>query len=683
MAQSSLRRRTDGAYLRGTAAALVAWLACSPGAQAQAAPGDLKPAKDVLAALEKKDFAKARDLAGELKDPLHRKALRWRLAQVREVAYGFAELAEIYRAVKDWPGAARIAERADDAIGDGDAPEAVLAWFKESPPRGFKGWSAYVAALARRGKEAEARDAAKRAWTTVLMPPNDETAFQRRFGKYLAPEDDRLRIFRLLRERRTAQAQALWAHAILPAEDKAAVALRIVMQTRAAAPAEIEAQIARLPGAIRDEADFRYDQLSWSRRGDRFEAAGKLLEKGAIEEGDTRRWRSEGNRVVRELVDARKHDAAYRAASGLVAASTGETWATMEFLAGWIALGKLHKPAEALPHFSRLHEKSGAAITRGRGAYWAARAAAAKGDKEAARRWLVHAAGFPHVFYGQLAIAELGRDRLVLPADASAPEAARTSLAEEDMARAGALFAALDDDEAAHALLIDLAMDANDPARWAAVADFAANGAKRREVAVRAARRAAVRSVPLFELGFPRLDLPADSTVEPALALAIIRQESEFHLAAVSSAGARGLMQLMPATARQQAQRLKLKYDLAKLTADESYNLRLGTDFLNQLVVRYGGLYPLAAAAYNAGPGNLNKWLARYGDPRDGKVELIDWIESIPFEETRNYVQRVLENLAIYRHRAGLKSLAAQPGALWRPPEGDSLRLEPALPPEP
>jgi soluble lytic murein transglycosylase len=681
MIRALSRRTAGGAICRGIAVSLFV-LAAAPALRAQTAD-ELKPAKDVLAALEKKEWAKARALAEEIKDPVHKKALRWRLAQVKEVSYSFAELADIYRGTKSWPGAARIAERADDAIGNAESVETVLAWFKDSPPRGFKGWSAYVATLARGGKEAEARDAAKRAWANVLMSPQDEIAFHRRFGKYIAPEDDRLRIFRLLRERRTAQAQALWSRAILPAEDKAAVALRIVMQSRSAAPHEIEPLIAKLPAAIRDEADFRFDQLSWNRRGDRFEPAGKLLEKGAIEDGDTRRWRQEGARVVRELVDAGKNEEAYRAAAGLTAASTGETWATMEFLAGWIAFRKLNKPAEALAHFARLHEKSGAAITRGRGAYWAARASAAKGDKDAAQRWLVYAAGFPHVFYGQLAIAELGRDRLALPADEIVPELVKKSLAEEEIARAGALFAALDDDESAHALLLGLAMEADAPARWAAVADFAANGVKRREIAVRAARRAAVRSVALFELGFPKLDLPGDSKVEPHFAFSIIRQESEFHTAAQSPVGARGLMQLMPATAREQARRLKVKYDLAKLTSDEGYNLRLGTDFLAGLVARYGGLYPLAAAAYNAGPGNLNKWLARYGDPREGKVDLLDWIESIPFEETRNYVQRVLENLAIYRHRAGLKSLAPQPGALWRPLEGDALKLPPETPPEP
>lgn len=667
--------------IRHLVAAALLVLAPAGGVSAQTAPDDLLPAKDVFAALEKKDYGKARTLAEELKEPLHKKALRWRLAQVKEVPYSFAELAEIYRRTKDWPGAARIADRADDAIGNGDAAEAVLAWFKDAPPRGVKGWSAYVATLARAGKEDAAREAARRAWGLLLMPPQDEIAFQRRFGKHLSPEDDRARIFTLLRARRTAQAQALWERALLPAEDKAAVALRIAMQSRAAAPHEIEPLIAKLPEAIRAESDFRFDQVSWNQRGDRFEAAARLLEKPALEEGDSRRWRLAGSRVARELVDAGNNEVAYRAAAGLAAASMGETWATMEFLAGWIALRKLDKPADALAHFTRLYEKSGAAITKGRGAYWAARAAAA--DKEAAQRWLIHAAGYPHVFYGQLAIAELGRERLVLPADAPVPEAARKAVAEDERARAAVLFAALGEDETAYMLLNDLAMDADTPERWAAVADFAANGVKRREIAVRAARRAAVRSVPLFALGFPTLDLPAESKVEPHFALAIIRQESEFYVAARSSAGARGLMQLMPATAREQARRLKLRFDLAKLTTDESYNLRLGTDFLGGLVARYGGLYPLAAAAYNAGPGNLNKWLARYGDPRQGKIDLIDWMESIPFEETRNYVQRVLENLTIYRHRAGLKSLASQPGALWRPQDGDALKPAPETPPEP
>ncbi|MCW5773273.1 MAG: lytic transglycosylase domain-containing protein, partial [Rhodospirillaceae bacterium] len=617
-----------------------------------------------------------------LKEPLSRKALLWRLGPVKEVPLSFAELAALYRSTKDWPLAARIAERAEDALGSGEADATVVAWFADAPPRSVRGWTTYIAALARAGKADEARDTARRAWTNVAFSAKDEAAFQARFGRYLAPEQDRLRIFLLLRLRRVDQARALWARALLPAEDKAAIALRIAMQGRGGLPGEIDAIAARLPQAVATDADFLFDRLRWNRIGQRYEAAAKVLEQVPREDDEARRWRIEGARVVRELVDAGKPEPAYRAAAAFSNAE-GETWATMEFLAGWIALRKLSRPAVALGHFQRLFEKSGAAITRGRGAYWAARAARAVGDKDAAQRWLIQAAGYPHVFYGQLAIAELGHERLTLPADTVADEATRQAVAGEDKVRAAALFAALGDDEAARMLLLDVAMEAKDAMRWAAVADIAANGARRREVAVRAARRAGIRNVPLYATGFPTLDLPDQSKVEPAFALAIIRQESEFNLAAVSPAGARGLMQLMPATARQTARRLKLRYELGKLTSDETYNLRLGTEFLGHFVERYGGLYPLAAAAYNGGPGNLNKWLARYGDPRDGKTDMIDWIESIPFEETRNYVQRVMENLAIYRQRLGLKPLSPTPWALWRPPAGDSLKAAPEAPPLP
>jgi soluble lytic murein transglycosylase len=671
-----------GVRFRLLAGALVLVLLFTGRAAAELAPGDLKSARDVLAAVEKKDYAKAKALADELKDPLQKKALQWHLGQMKEIPYGFAELSAIWRATRGWPYGVRIAERVEDVIGNPDPDDAVIAWFEQSPPRTLKGWTAYILSLTRAGKASEAAEAAQRAWATHAMSIADEATFLRRFSQHIRPDDDRLRILMLLRQRKTQQAQALWSRAILPAEDKAAVALRIVMQRRGAAPAEIEALVAKLPAAIRDAVDFRFDQLSWNRRAERWEPAAKLLENPPNEEDDSRRWRNEANRVIRELVDDGKADLAYRAAAGF-ADATGETWATMEFLAGWIAFRKLNKPAEALAHFQRLFEKSAGSITRARGAYWAARAAAALNDKVGEQRWLVQAAGYPQVFYGQLAIAALGRERLHLPADQYADDTARKALADEDQARAALLFTALDEPEAAHVLMVDLAMDAADAVRWAAVADFAANTAKRREAAVRAARRASVRNVALFELGFPTIALPPESKVEAAFALAIVRQESEFNLAAVSRAGARGLMQLMPATARQTAQQLKLKYDLAKLTTDEAYNLRLGTEFLHRMTERYGGLYALAAAAYNGGPGNLNKWLTKYGDPRNGKVDLIDFIESIPFEETRAYVMRVMENLTIYRHRAGLRSLAREPGALWRRLEGDALKLEAEPPPEP
>jgi soluble lytic murein transglycosylase len=316
--------------------------------------------------------------------------------------------------------------------------------------------------------------------------------------------------------------------------------------------------------------------------------------------------------------------------------------------------------------------------------YWYGRALGAQGNAVGANAYFTRISGQPN-FYGLLAAEELG----FIPAP---PEPFHVATADEvaAAARNPGLARALE--------LYRLGLRTEGTREWfftiRAMDDSqllaAAELARRNDIhdrVINTADRTALKHNFRFRYLAPYRDVFREQArvfdIEEAWVLGLVRQESRFIVNAKSSAGAQGLMQLMPATAREQARRLKLRYDLAKLTADESYNLRLGTDFLGNLVTRYGGLYPLAAAAYNAGPGNLNKWLARYGDPRNGKVDLIDWMESIPFEETRNYVQRVLENLAIYRHRAGLKSLAAQPGALWRPPEGDALKPAPETPPEP
>ncbi len=665
------------------AAALVA-LAVSTSARAQTATSDagLRSAKDVLGALEKREFGKARPLLGEIKDPLQKKALAWHVHQHKDVHARFPEYIALLPSLKSWPNYGKLVERAEESIGASEDPERVAAWFKSNAPRSADGWIAYVAALVKLGRDAEADPLIKQVWHLVPMKAEQESFFQRQYYRTLTPEDDLARLALLLRAGKREEAQRLISRAALPSEERSAAELRLKLQSDIGGAEEIDAALAKLPERLRNAADLRYDELRWHRRGQRLEAAGAVLEKAPADVAHAARWASEGNRVVRELLGAGKGEEAYRAAAGHRQPS-GEGLAAMEFLAGWIALGKRGRPADAAEHFARIYESSSAAISRARGAYWAARAATATKDTEAAQRWYVSAAGHPHTFYGQLAIAALGRDRLALPADVHVGETARFAFAKLELPRAARLFAELGEHEAAHAILVHLAMEAVEPLAYALIADFAsAKELDRREAAVRVARRGARGSVPLFELGFPVIDLPPANRLEPAFVLALMRQESEFYSRAVSPAGARGLMQLMPGTAQQMAAAAKLPYNRERLTADSDYNLRLGTLFLHRLVERYDGSYALAAAAYNAGPGRVAKWLETHGDPRKG-VDLLDWIETIPFDETRNYVQRVLENLAIYRHRAGLRSLSRPPEQIWRPAPADTLRLPDEPPPSP
>ncbi len=684
---SAARKARSGARVAGRlrygigALAVVAIAAQAP---AQTAPDpELRPAKDVLAALEKKEFGKARQLLDEIKDPLHKKALAWHVHQHKDVQARFADYAALLPGLKSWPNYAKLVERAEDSIGASEDPERVVAWFKHNVPRSADGWIAYVAALVKLARDAEADPLIKQVWHLVPMKSEQESFFQRQYHRTIAPDDDRARLALLLRAGKKDEAQRLLNRAALPTDERDAAEVRLKMQAGNGSVDDIGAALAKLPETLRHGADLRFDELRWHRRAQRHEAAGLVLEKAPADAAHAARWANEANRVVRELLAGGKPEEAYRAASGH-RQPPGENFAAMEFLAGWVALGKLKRAAEAGAHFRKIHDQSGAAISQARGAYWAGRAAAVANDAAAAERWYIVAAGYPHTFYGQLAAAALGRERLVLPADLEVTGTARRSFAALELPRAARLFAALGEPEAAHALLVHLAMDAAEPQAYALIADFASSkDLDRREAAVRAVRRGARSSVPLFELGFPVIDLPPANRIESAYVLALMRQESEFYALAVSPAGARGLMQLMPATAQQMASAAKLPYNRDRLTTDPDYNLRLGTLFLQRLVDRYDGSYALTAAAYNAGPGRVGQWLERYGDPRKGGPELLDWIETIPFDETRNYVQRVLENLAIYRHRAGLKSLSPQPGQIWRAVPADALRLPERPPPLP
>lgn len=330
--------------------------------------------------------------------------------------------------------------------------------------------------------------------------------------------------------------------------------------------------------------------------------------------------------------------------------AAGYPYAHAEWVAGWVALTRLDNPARAIPHFQRFRDNVETPISIGRGGYWLGRAYEAAGDEARARRWYADAARYQTSFYGQLAAAKIGA-----PGD---PQLTATRLPDwqshpamrsEDVRLAAVLYYAGEDSLAiqtfAHlaemlpagalAPLADLALDLG-----------------QYHYAVRIAKRAARRGVLIYPAYYPVHPVAQYvSKVEPALALSISRQETELNPRAISSAGARGLMQLMPSTAQRVAANIGEPYDGGRLLSDWRYNARLGQTYLANRIAEFGGSYVMAAAAYNAGPNRVAEWVARFGDPRAPGVNVIDWIEMIPFRETRNYVQRVMEGLYVYRTR--------------------------------
>jgi soluble lytic murein transglycosylase len=334
-----------------------------------------------------------------------------------------------------------------------------------------------------------------------------------------------------------------------------------------------------------------------------------------------------------------------------------------EWLAGWLALRRLNQPAQALIHFRNARAVSQAPISQARGDYWSGRAAEAAGQREAARAFYAAAAANPDYFYGQLAAEKLGQ-KLALaatpPVLVTAPALATASA--EPLVRAAALLADIDRGRQT-ILLRHLANQAETPGRAALLAAIGAQ-LDRPSLGVNAAKNVRdTAGLSLISASFPTLPLPDSLGPRFAIIHAITRQESQFDRTARSSANALGLMQLVPATAAEQAQKLGLPASPAsRLTEDPVWNVTLGAAYIDRLRNAYGGSAPLAVAAYNAGPGNVRRFLAQIGDPRTS--DPVDWIESIPFAETRNYVQRVLENAVVYETLYPAKASTRGPNRL-------------------
>ncbi|MGH7040196.1 MAG: lytic transglycosylase domain-containing protein, partial [Stellaceae bacterium] len=410
-----------------------------------------------------------------------------------------------------------------------------------------------------------------------------------------------------------------------------------------------------IPAALRTDPGLLFDEARWDRkRGDIAAAVAILLS----EKGDPvhpEDWWHERRLIARHLLAQNQPDLADRivAQHGRL---TGDDDAEAEFLRGFIALHFKKEPAVAFDHFSRILPYADTSFLKARAGYWGGRAAETEGKSALAEKWFAVGAAHMATFYGQLAAHQLGQDAPPHPQPEPVPTAAeRARFDGNELVRATRLFFAAGYPDLGRLFLLHLAKQAKSAVDFGMLAGLAEEEG-RLDLGIAVAQCAVRAGFPLMRHGYPDIALPSGGTTEHALLLAIVRQESEFDPQATSPVGARGLMQLMPATARTIADEIKLPFSPARLTTDGSYNIRLGSAYLQSLIDKFGGSYALAIAAYNAGPGRVQQWLTQYGDPRGGQIDMVDWIELIPVDETRSYVQRVLENLQIYRGQAGHQS---------------------------
>lgn len=615
-------------------------------------PDDEQAYQQAFRAAREDKFDLAYQFAGGASNQLPAKVLRWMEFADPQSNASFADITAFIAANPTWPQLSTLQRRAEEAITLTTPNQEVLRWFAAYPPITVDGRTAYGKALLETGQAEKAVKVLRETWIEGGFGVLQERQFLERYSQYLRNQDHIARLDRLLWDRQDDAAQRM----ILRVD----AAYRLVAQARFAlmkGKGDAEAALAKVPPDLRDDPGLVFERLRWRRQKEMDDEAIALLKHPARNKVRPDMWWTERSILARRALQQGHAAEAYRLARDH-GQTEGSGYAEAEWLAGWIALRFLDDPNGALAHFTRLYERVQYPVSRARGAYWAGRAAEARGNSAEADKWYSAAAQHVTSYYGQLAAARLSKDQLwSLPADPVPTAQEAANFDRQELTRIVRLLAEIGETATMRTFLLRLNDLAVTPGQRALTANLASS-LGREDVAVNLARRSDREGITLVSQGFPVPALPMDGPAEKALVLALIRQESAFYYEAVSPVGARGLMQLMPATAEKVAKGLKMNVTPAALTTDPGLNVRLGSAYLAEVLEDFNGSYILALAAYNAGPSRARKWMRDFGDPRDTNVDAVDWVEMIPFTETRNYVQRVMENVQVYRHRLGVAELA-------------------------
>jgi soluble lytic murein transglycosylase len=599
--------------------------------------------------------------AAKVKDPAARDFALWYKWR-NSPATGDAAAIERFRlAHPDWPGQDELREKAETALFLTDAsPDEVKAFFASTQPQTGAGKAALASVYRKENNDAAARELVISAWRDHQLNAAVEKKILDRYGGMLTAEHHRARIDRLLYpDEKGATEAALRVAKLLSAQEQKKVAARIAVIKRGGNAGKL---LDALPAsAVEADVGLRFNRIQWLRRTknkDRREQAWKMLLDAPSEPNillDLNNWWTERRINCRGALNDGNPRIAYEIAAkhGLV---SGDGYIEAEFLAGWIALRFLGDPNTALRHFLSLRRVATSSKSIALGEYWLGRTALALGDRNSAMVHFHGAAKYPQYFYGQLGRQTLDARpaRLEVTSTPLPTQADIQSFLSRDAVRAIGAARAMGYDGVLAQFYLALSRKLTNPAEVVLLVELAkATGDP--QTALRLAKIALNRDLPLGDYALPVGVMPEfksllSDRVDPALVHALSRQESEFNAAAKSPVGASGLMQLMPATARMVAKQYKVKYSVDQLT-NAAYNTQLGEAFLRGVIDDYNGSYFLALAAYNAGGGRVAEWIKQFGDPRNPEVDPIDWIERIPFTETRHYVIKIMETLQLYRSR--------------------------------
>lgn len=608
--------------------------------------------ENVIELVRKQKPGDATQVQATISDPVARKLAEWLILRSDNNNASVERYRAFVSANPSWPSQTFLRRRIEAALWDDRRDDStVWSWFENESPISGKGKFALAKVMLARGDRANAERLVREAWRHDGMSEDTENAALDMFGALLTAGDHKARMESLLygTEQETGGMRAAKR---LGSGHVALAKARIAANKKSS---NLRALLEAVPRELHGETGYIFAKIQLLRREEKFNEAAQLMLSAPKDPNrlhNLNEWWIERRLLARKMLDVGEHRTAYLIARD-AALPTRDIYKTeQEFTAGWIALRFLKDPAVAAQHFARIGVGSANPTALARAGYWQGRAAEAAGRAQEARAAYGRAAEQSTSYYGQLARAKLGLPQLQLN---GAPSARGRGAERFEIVRAVQLLYDLDERELAIPIFADMGEN-GDPEALVGLGELTSRHGDARGMLL-LGKAALNRGLPFDVYAYPVIGIPRfkqiGPEVEPSIIYSIARQESAFNPAVVSPAQAYGLMQVTPDAGRYVCKRAGVSFDLNRMKTDSVYNAMLGAAELGGLLEDYRGSYILTFAGYNAGRGSVKKWIERYGDPRDPKVDAVDWVEQIPFSETRNYVQRIMENLQVYRARFG------------------------------
>ena len=613
---------------------------------------DYNIAKKSIQAMEKRQWSTALSLSKKAKDRSINNFITWRHLLTTGNQASFYDYLAFIKNNENYPRINRIRYLAEHKLSTNKiSPKKIINWFDGNEPLSGYGKLILGESFILTGNTEKGTSLIKDGWITADLNRADMKFFRKKYKKYLSADDYIKRADYLAWEGKSWDLKRMLRY--LPKDYELLYTARQILMSKSYG---VDNAIKNVPTNLKNDAGLNYDRLKWRRKRGRVDDSLKIIfkirnNKEYLVRPD--KWWTERAIMARALIYKKKYETAYKVSSKH-SLDKGSEFAEAEWMSGWIALSFLDDPILAIDHFNNFYQNVSYPISLSRGAYWLARSYEKIGDKEKSKEWYEEATKYLSTYYGQLAFLKIKPDeKFELREQAKVADSYRKYFYEKELVKITHLLDELNKDKYTKNILKHVANDNVSSGSEILAAELASN-ISRYDFAIQISKLASYQKRFHNDFNYPIISTPnyvnGRKIPETAFILSLIRQESEFDMTANSHAGAQGLMQLMPYTAKLVSKQAKLPYSKSRLTSDPEYNINLGSHYIAGLILQYDGAYLFATAAYNAGPKRVKYWKKINKNPQKNQVDFVDWVELIKFKETRNYVQRVLENYNVYRY---------------------------------